>query len=154
MSERGSSPADADPFNLQRFVDAQNSSSQYDAALRELRAGVKRGHWIWWIFPQLLGLGRSTTSRAYGIANLDEARAYLVHAVLGPRLLECTSAMTAHVGRSAIDILGALDAMKFRSSMTLFFRADPTRRFFGLALDQFFDGIADAETDRLLRLTP
>src|SRR3712207_3726375 len=107
-----------DPFNLERFVDAQGWA--YAEALAELRRGRKDGHWIWFIFPQLAGLGRSPTALRYGIKSADEARAYLAHEVLGTRLRESTSAVLGHRDRTAESIFGPLDAMKFRSSMTLF----------------------------------
>jgi uncharacterized protein (DUF1810 family) len=136
-------------FDLERFVSAQDLGSSYQLALRELRAGLKVGHWIWWVFPQLAGLGRSETSRYYAVSSLDEARAYLQHAVLGPRLREATSAMLDHAGLSARDILGA-DDIKFRSSMTLFLRAAPQEELFRHAIATFFDGVPDPLTDRLL----
>lgn len=128
---------------LARFVDAQATS--YARALAELRAGDKRSHWMWWIFPQIAGLGRSDTARRYAIASADEARAYLAHPLLGPRLLECAAAVRAATG-SAETILGAIDAMKLRSSMTLFasVAADPAP--FDAVLDRFFGGIEDPET--------
>ena len=115
-------------FDLERFVEAQ--TGVYEGVLRELRAGRKTGHWIWFIFPQLAGLGRSEMSRFYGIASLDEARAYLDHPVLGPRLRECVGAVLATSGATADQIFGSLDAMKVRSSMTLFHRAAPDEPLF------------------------
>lgn len=117
-----------DPFNLQRFVDAQ--SLVYETVLHELRAGRKTTHWIWFIFPQAKGLGRSPMSERYAISSLDEARAYLAHPVLGPRLKECAALVLSHEGVPLEDILGELDAKKFRSSMALFAEAgfDPLRR--------------------------
>ncbi len=110
-----------DPFNLQRFVDAQ--SLVYETVLRELRAGRKTTHWIWFIFPQARGLGRSAMSERYAISSLDEARAYLAHPVLGPRLEACTKLVLSHKDVSLEEIFGELDAMKFRSSMELFRKA-------------------------------
>lgn len=107
-----------DPFNLKRFVDAQ--AAVYETVLGELRAGRKRTHWIWFIFPQAKGLGRSAMSEHYAISSLDEARAYLAHPVLGPRLKECVDLVLLHEGRTLEEILGPLDAMKFRSSVALF----------------------------------
>ncbi len=151
MGDRTSVPSPgADPFNLRRFLDAQDRTGTYQVALSELRAGRKYEHWIWWIFPQLAGLGRSVISREYAIGSLDEARAFLAHPILGPRLRECTSAMNSHLGLSAVDILGVTDAMKFRSSMTLFLRVGPSPSEFSQALNQFFDGVADVQTDLLL----
>jgi uncharacterized protein (DUF1810 family) len=107
-----------DPHDLQRFIDAQ--SGLFDQALAELRAGRKRGHWMWFIFPQVAGLGRSETARRFAIASRREAQAYLDHAILGPRLLDCTRAVCRAEGRSAYEIFGSPDDLKFRSSMTLF----------------------------------
>ena len=137
-----------DPFDLARFRDAQTGA--YDGALAELRAGQKRGHWIWFVFPRLTGLGRSEPSRVYGIASLDEARAYLADDVLGPRLVACAAALLATSGRSAEAILGSVDAMKVRSSMTLFRAADPDERAFGSVLDRFYGGEPDAATLAML----
>jgi uncharacterized protein (DUF1810 family) len=136
------------PFDLERFVAAQEGV--YEGALRELRAGRKSGHWIWFIFPQLRGLGRSEMSRFYGIGSLDEARAYLDHPVLGPRLRECAGAVLATSGRTADQIFGSLDAMKVRSSMTLFHRAAPDEAPFQGVLERFYGGVADEATDALL----
>ena len=135
-------------FDLERFVAAQ--SPVYDQVVSELRAGRKTGHWIWFIFPQLAGLGRSEKSRYYGIASLDEARAYLAHAVLGTRLGECAGLLLATEGRTAADVLGSVDAMKVRSSMTLFHRAAPDEPLFRAVLDRFYDGAADPATDELI----
>ncbi len=139
------------PFDLERFVAAQEGV--YEGALRELRHGRKTGHWIWFIFPQLVGLGRSEMSRIYGIASLDEARAYLAHPVLGQRLRACVAAVLVTSGTTAEGIFGALDAMKVRSSMTLFHRAAPDDAPFREMLDRFYDGVGDEATDALLRLT-
>ena len=136
-------------FDLERFVTAQEGV--YDGALRELRAGRKTGHWIWFIFPQLAGLGRSEMSQFYGIASLDEARAYLAHPVLGPRLRECVGAILATSGVTAEQIFGSLDAMKVRSSMTLFTRAAPDEPSFSGVIDRFYAGVADERTDAVLR---
>ena len=136
------------PFDLERFVEAQEGV--YEGVLRELRAGRKTGHWIWFIFPQLAGLGRSEMSRFYGIASLDEARAYLAHPVLGSRLRECVSDILATSGVSADQIFGSLDAMKVRSSMTLFHRAAPDEPLFRELLERFYGGVAEAATDSML----
>ncbi len=112
------SPMADDPFNLQRFVTAQ--LLVYDTALAELTAGRKRSHWIWWIFPQLRGLGHSPRAYAYGLSGLDEARAYLAHPLLGPRLAHCTQAVLSHPDIPLAAIFGSPDDLKFRSSMTLF----------------------------------
>lgn len=140
-----------DPFHLQRFVDAQEDAAIYARALSELRAGRKRGHWIWFVFPQIAGLGSSPMSQAYAIRSLEEARAYLEHPVLGPRLRESTEALlAADPGASAEAILGGIDAIKVRSSMTLFARAAPEERLFTDVLDRFYAGEADPETERRL----
>ncbi len=139
-------------FDLERFVDAQEGV--YEGVLRELRAGRKTGHWIWFIFPQVAGLGRSEMSRFYGIASLDEARAYLDHPVLGARLRECVGAVLAMSGATADQIFGSLDAMKVRSSMTLFHRAAPEEPLFIEMLERFHGGVADAATDAILGSSP
>lgn len=122
----------------------------HNAAVRELRAGRKTGHWIWYEFPQLAGLGRSSMSVRYALSGPDEARAYLAHPVLGPRLVECCDALLIHRGREAADILGSIDAVKVRSSMTLFHRADPDAAVFRRVLDAFYGGSPDPRTDELL----
>ena len=141
-----------DPFDLARFVTAQDSAGTYGHALAELRAGSKRGHWMWFIFPQIAGLGLSAVSRRYAIASLDEARAYLDHPILGARLLACSQAVLAVDGLSAVQILGGIDAQKLQSSSTLFLRAEPGEPVFRQVLDKYFDGHADTATDRLLGL--
>lgn len=130
-------------FDLARFVTAQDGIHRQ--ALAELRAGRKTGHWMWFVFPQLAGLGLSPTSIFYAIRSAGEARAYLAHQLLGPRLEECTAAMLAHRGRRADEILGAVDALKFRSSMTLFDAVAPGGPF-GEALDAFYGGARDPRT--------
>ena len=143
----------ADPFDLERFVRAQ--ADAYDGALGELRRGRKVGHWIWFIFPQLLGLGRSPKSRFYAIASLKEARAYLAHPVLGPRLLACVDAILAMpAGVGAEDIFGDLDARKVHSSMTLFGRAAPDEPRLAAMLQRFYGGAPDAVTETTLRAEP
>lgn len=140
-----------DPFHLQRFVDAQEDAAIYARALSELRNGRKQGHWIWFVFPQIAGLGRSPLSQAYAIRSLEEARAYLEHPLLGPRLRESTEALLAAApGTSAEAILGGIDAIKVRSSMTLFHRAAPEEPLFTAALERFYAGVPDPETDRRL----
>jgi uncharacterized protein (DUF1810 family) len=135
--------------DLERFVAAQHGV--YPGVVEELRRGRKVGHWIWFIFPQVAGLGRSAMSEHYAIGSLAEARAYLAHALLGPRLRECAELLlAAPAGRTAADILGELDALKVRSSMTLFARADPSEPAFRRVLDRFYAGAADPLTDRLL----
>ena len=137
-----------DPYGLGRFVAAQNAGGTYEHALAELRRGLKTSHWMWFVFPQIAGLGQSPTSRRYAISSLDEARAYLEHPVLGPRMLECAGAVSATQGRSAAQIFGAVDARKLRSSMTLFLRASPAEPVFQRVLDRYFDGVANAATDQ------
>ncbi|SER23307.1 DUF1810 domain-containing protein [Microlunatus flavus] len=136
--------------DIHRFVDAQDAGGTYDAALRELRAGRKTSHWMWFVFPQLAGLGRSSMAQAYALGSLDEARAYLAHPVLGPRLRACVAAVLERPDRSAEEIFGGIDALKLRSSMTLFTRAAPDEPAFAQVLDTFYGGQADEQTDRLL----
>ena len=136
--------------DLERFVQAQDQGT-YDRALAELRAGHKTSHWMWFVFPQIAGLGRSPTAQRYAIESLDEARAYLDHPVLGPRLRECAAALTEHGGSTAEDILGGIDAMKLRSSMTLFALAAPGEELFDRVLEQYFGGDPDEATLRLAR---
>lgn len=135
-------------FNLERFVTAQQNI--YEVALSELRAGLKRSHWMWFIFPQLRGLGRSETARFYAISGRAEAEAYLTHPMLGPRLVECTTAMVQHTDLSAHDILGSPDDLKFRSSMTLFGAVAERDSPFLAALDMFYAGAHDESTLRLV----
>ena len=136
------------PFDLERFVVAQEAA--FEGALRELRQGQKTGHWIWFIFPQLAGLGRSEMSQRYGIESVGEARAYLDHPVLGPRLRECVSTVLATSGSTAEQIFGSLDAKKVRSSMTLFHRAAPGDPLFTEMLERWYGSVADQATDALL----
>jgi uncharacterized protein (DUF1810 family) len=136
--------------DLQRFIDAQNGEESFIQALAELHAGRKTSHWMWFVFPQIAGLGQSEMSGRYAIASLEEARAYLAHPVLGPRLVECARALLSDHGKSAREILGEIDAIKLRSSMTLFARADPNQSVFQQVLDRYFDGEADAATERFL----
>ena len=138
-----------DKFCLTRFLDAQENS--YPTALRELRAGTKRSHWIWYIFPQLKGLGLSSTSEMYGVNGLAEARAYLTNPILRQRLIDATEAMLAHASFDAATTLGELDALKFRSCLTLFSLADPDEPRFAKALELYFGGERDARTLELLR---
>jgi len=140
-----------DRFHLQRFVEAQDAAGTHERALAELRAGHKRTHWMWFVFPQLVGLGRSATAQRYAIGSLDEARAYLAHPLLGPRLRESAQALlAAPADLTAHDILGATDALKLRSSITLFARAAPNEPLFEQVLERYHDGLADEATDRLL----
>lgn len=138
----------SDPHDLQRFVDAQ--SGDYARALVELRAGEKRSHWMWYVFPQYAGLGRSSTARRYAIASLAEAEAYLRHPVLGPRLIEAAETVLAIEGRSAHDIFGAPDDVKLRSSATLFSHIAPAGSPFHALLDRFFAGTPDPRTLELI----
>jgi uncharacterized protein (DUF1810 family) len=139
-----------DPYHLERFVAAQESGGTYQRAVAELRAGRKTGHWMWFVFPQVAGLGQSPTSRFYAISTLEEARAYLEHPVLGPRLRECADILAGLAGTSAEVIFGGIDAVKLRSSMTLFDRAGAGEPRFSQVLAQYFGGQADPATDRLL----
>jgi uncharacterized protein (DUF1810 family) len=140
----------SDPYGLERFVSAQDQGGTYDAAVTELRSGRKRSHWMWFVFPQIAGLGQSPISRRFAISSLAEARAYLAHPVLGPRLVECARIVSELHAPSAEDVFGGIDAMKLRSSMTLFTRADPENPVFTSVLDTYFRGQADEATDRLL----
>jgi uncharacterized protein (DUF1810 family) len=137
---------------LDRFLHAQSGGrgATYEQALSELRAGWKTSHLIWYVLPQLRALGRSATAREYGLADRAEAVAYLSHPVLGPRLLECVSAMLAHEHLRSEEILGAVDAMKFRSCLTLFESVAPGPRLFRQALERFYGGQRDALTSELL----
>jgi uncharacterized protein (DUF1810 family) len=139
-----------DPHELRRFVQAQDEAGTYARALAELRAGRKTSHWIWFVFPQFAGLGRSSMSRTYAIASLAEAEAYLDHPALGPRLRECADALLGVSGKSAEEILGGIDALKLHSSMTLFARAAPSEALFRQVLDRYYDGELDEATERRL----
>jgi len=135
--------------DLERFLLAQQGV--YAGVLRELLRGHKTGHWMWFIFPQIAGLGSSAMSQRYAIASLDEARAYLAHPVLGARLREASEAVLASATPTAVELLGPTDAKKLRSSMTLFHRAAPDELVFAQVLDRFFGGVADEATDARLR---
>jgi uncharacterized protein (DUF1810 family) len=137
-----------DPFDLDRFVKAQDPV--LSQVRLELRAGNKRTHWMWFVFPQLKGLGRSDTARYYALASLEEAKAYVAHPLLGPRLIECTNLVNAIEGRSAHRIFGNPDDLKFHSSMTLFALAQPGERAFSDALGKYFDGVPDRLTSEQL----
>ncbi len=135
-------------FDLQRFVAAQ--AATYDQALAELRAGEKRTHWMWFVFPQIAGLGRSGMAQRFAISGLEEARAYVAHPTLGRRLVECARALTALDTADPERVLGPVDARKLRSSMTLFAHAAPEEPVFREVLDHYFDGTEDdATTNRL-----
>jgi uncharacterized protein (DUF1810 family) len=139
----------SDPYDLERFVAAQNAGGTYDHATAELRQGQKTSHWMWFVFPQIAGLGHSPTSRMYAISSLAEARAYLAHPVLAPRLAECAEIVYGVQDRTAEQIFGGIDAQKLRSSMTLFLHADPGAHVFRQVLDKYFGGIGDPGTARL-----
>ena len=143
-------PVVADRFDVQRFVDAQEGV--YDQALGELRAGRKRGHWMWFVFPQIGGLGRSSIAQRYAISGIEEARAYLSHPVLGARLRECCEALLELPDVDPEAVLGGIDALKLRSSMTLFVHARPEENVFSRVLVRFYDGRSDEATDRILGL--
>ena len=136
-----------DTFHLNRFMDAQ--AGIYETAYAELKKGQKRTHWMWYIFPQIDGLGRSTTAKYYAIKNLEEARQYLKHPVLGPRLLECAEAVLAIDGRTASEIFGYPDDLKLKSSMTLFASVAPPGSVFVRILDRYFHGEPDGRTIQL-----
>lgn len=139
----------ADPFDLERFVAAQRPI--YDDVVEELRRGRKTSHWIWFIFPQVAGLGQSAMSQFYAIGSRAEAEAYLEHPILGPRLRESATALLETPDGTAEEILGSIDALKVRSCMTLYHRAAPDEPIFADVLNRFYGGIPDSATDRLLR---
>jgi uncharacterized protein (DUF1810 family) len=140
----------ADPYDLGRFVAAQDAGGSYDQATAELRRGRKSSHWMWYVFPQIAGLGNSPASQLYAISSIDEAAAYLAHPVLGPRLVECAAILTGIPGRTAEQIFGGIDAKKLRSSVTLFMRAAPGEQVFRQVLDQYFGGVPDSATGQLI----
>jgi uncharacterized protein (DUF1810 family) len=137
-----------DPFNLQRFVDAQERV--FDQVLVELRDGCKRSHWMWFIFPQIVGLGSSPTAQRYAISGRKEAEAYLHHHILGPRLRQCTELVNQVTGRTLAEIFGYPDNLKFRSSVTLFASVAPNEQSFQIALEKHFAGKPDPATMALL----
>ena len=146
----GPSPgANVRRMDLERFVTAQNSGGTYHRAVAELRNGRKTSHWMWFIFPQIAGLGHSAMAQAYAISDLAEAKAYLADPVLGPRLIECAETVASHHGLTAEHIFGGIDAIKLRSSMTLFAHADPAQTIFQQVIDQYYNG-PDPETERRL----
>ena len=136
-------------MDLERFVKAQDSGGTYHQAVRELRNGRKTSHWMWFIFPQIAGLGRSAMAEAFAISDVAEAQAYLGHPMLGPRLVECAGIVASHRGLTAEQIFGGIDSIKLRSSMTLFAHADPEQPVFRQVIDQYYDG-PDPETERRL----
>ncbi len=138
-----------DLFDLDRFVQAQ--AKDYARALSELRAGRKMTHWMWYVLPQLRGLGSSSMATHYGIGSLDEARAYLAHPVLGPRLLECAEAMNRLRDTSATEVLGHVDAAKFKSCLTLFLEVEPDNEVLREALRKYYAGVEDERTIALLQ---
>jgi uncharacterized protein (DUF1810 family) len=142
---RGSS---YDSYDLQRFVRAQDRDGTYAKAVQELRDGVKRSHWMWFVFPQVAGLGRSDMARRFAIGSPDEAAAYLAHPVLGPRLLRCGRILLELQDRTAEQIFGPVDSRKLQSSMTLFAHAGPNEPLFRQVLQRYFDGVEDAGTIR------
>jgi uncharacterized protein (DUF1810 family) len=139
----------SDPYHLQRFIDAQDSV--YEQVCSELRGGRKSSHWMWFVFPQIEGLGHSFMAKQYAISSLDEAAAYLRHPVLGPRLVECAELVVRVEGRTIRQIFGSPDDLKFRSSMTLFAAVSPDTPIFQQALDKYFDGDPDELTRVRLR---
>jgi uncharacterized protein (DUF1810 family) len=140
----------SDAHSLARFQQAQDEGRTYERAVAELRAGRKRSHWMWFVFPQIAGLGQSAMSQTYAISSLAEAVAYLEHPVLGPRLFECAQILTQLKGSSAQDVFGAIDAVKLRSSMTLFAAAADERSPFREVLANYFDGTTDPATESRL----
>jgi uncharacterized protein (DUF1810 family) len=143
----------ADPYNLKRFVAAQDAGGTYARAVEELQRGAKTSHWMWFVFPQIAGLGYSATAREFAIYSLAEARAYLEHPILGPRLVECARIVAETEGRTARQIFGEIDAQKLHSSMTLFLRAAPDELAFQQVLDRYFDSVPDVATETSLRRT-
>jgi len=148
MDDQAHRPAIEDPFNLNRFVEAQ--SDVFQRALTELKRGEKRSHWMWFIFPQIDGLGYSSTAKFYAIKSKDETKAYLNHSLLGPRLIECSKVLLQHQGLSASDIFGFPDDLKLRSSMTLFSSISESDSVFHRVLGQYFAGQPDPRTLELL----
>lgn len=142
--------SNVDPYDLQRFVDAQ-SNGVFERALAELKCGEKQTHWMWFIFPQIAGLGASAMSQRYAIASLDEAKAYMAHPLLGPRLRNATRIVNQVDGRDIAGILGTIDAMKFHSSLTLFAQATTDNGVLRAALEKYFSGVPDAATLARLR---
>ena len=138
------------PYDLERFVTAQDGGGTYAQAVAELRRGRKTSHWMWFVFPQIAGLGQSAISRRYAISSLAEAQAYLAHPVLGPRLRQAAGILAGLSGVTAEQVLGGIDALKLRSSMTLFLRAAPGEQVFGQVLAQYFGGSEDSATVQLL----
>jgi uncharacterized protein (DUF1810 family) len=136
----------ADDFDLQRFVKAQAHGDIYDRALNELHLGRKQSHWMWYVFPQIAGLGASAMADKYAISSISEARAYVTHPVLGPRLVECAKELVGLSSKDPVQVVGAVDSLKLRSSMTLFERAAPEEPVFGQVLEQYYGGKRDDAT--------
>jgi uncharacterized protein (DUF1810 family) len=134
------------PYDLERFVAAQDAGRTYERATQELRSGQKTSHWMWFVFPQIAGLGRSPAARTYAISSIEEAKAYLAHPRLGRRLTECAGLLATLEGRTARDIFGEVDAQKLHSSMTLFLEAAPGEPVFRRVIDRYFDGLEDLAT--------
>jgi uncharacterized protein (DUF1810 family) len=139
-----------DPYDLERFVAVQNAGGTYDLATEELRNGRKASHWMWFVFPQIAGLGRSEMARKYAISSMAEAKAYVAHPLLGSRLIACAAIVAGLQGRTARDIFGDVDAQKLHSSMTLFRAAAPGEPTFGQVTDVYFDGLEDPATTQRL----
>ena len=139
-----------DQYDLQRFVAAQDDGGTYARAVAELRHGSKTSHWMWFVFPQITGLGQSPVARLYAISGLAEASADLAHPVLGPRLVECAAIVSGLSGRTAVVIFGGIDALKLRSSMTLFLHVAPDEPVFRQVLEQYFGGKPDPATEQRL----
>ncbi len=139
-----------DPFELDRFVAAQDAGASYASAVQELRAGYKSSHWMWFVFPQVAGLGRSAMAQRYAISGRAEAAAYLAHPVLGPRLRDCAAILIDLLGRNAVQILGGIDAQKLQSCMTLFHLVAPDETLFSEVLERYYAGELDQATLRLL----
>jgi uncharacterized protein (DUF1810 family) len=137
-------------YDLERFVAAQDLGGIYERAIGELHRGQKTSHWMWFVFPQIAGLGRSAMATKFAISSVEEAKAYLQHPVLGPRLLACTRSVVGTEGRTAGQIFGSTDAVKLQSSMTLFLRAAPSELLFQQVLDLYFEGAVDPATDERL----
>jgi uncharacterized protein (DUF1810 family) len=135
-----------EPCDLERFVTAQNADGTYDQVTEELRRGQKTSHWMWFVFPQIAGLGRSEIARRYAISSIEEARAYVAHPLLGPRIIACAGIVAGLQGRTARGIFGEVDAQKLRSSMTLFHEAAPGEPSFRQVIDIYFDGREDPAT--------
>jgi uncharacterized protein (DUF1810 family) len=138
------------PYNVERFVAAQNAGGTYDQAAEELRRGRKTSHWMWFVFPQIAGLGRSETARRYAISSLEEAKAYVGHPVLGARLIECAGIVARLQDKTAREVFGEVDAQKLHSSMTLFHEAAPNEPSFTQVIDVYFGGLKDQATTQRL----